>query len=124
MFSKLKQTERADEENTPTGKHFLKICIFSGLPLLILPIAIHGGLKNSASNLQISQMDIKLIFRDFLLRCDDGIYIDFVQHLLRVCKILEIALNYALGLDYLYTDAYSEAEKEYEAEEAKQKNEN
>lgn len=41
-----------------------------------------------------------------------------VQHLLRVCKILEIALNYALGLDYLYT------EKEYEAEEAKQKNEN
>ena len=29
-----------------------------------------------------------------------------VQHLLRVCKILEIALNNALGLDYLYTDAY------------------
>ena len=47
-----------------------------------------------------------------------------VQHLLRVCKILEIALNNALGLDYLYTDAYSEAEKQYEAEEAKQKNEN
>ena len=23
-------------------------------------------------------MDIKLIFRDFLLLCDDGIYIDFV----------------------------------------------
>ena len=47
-----------------------------------------------------------------------------VQRLLRVCKILEIALNNALGLDYLYTDAYSEAEKEYEAEETKQKNEN
>ena len=47
-----------------------------------------------------------------------------VQHLLRVCKILEIALNNALGLDYLYTDAYSEAEKEYEAEEAKQNTEN
>ena len=78
LFSKLKPTERADEENTPTGKHFLKICIFSGLPLLILPFAIHGGLKNSASNLQTSQMDIKLIFRDFLLRCDDGIDIDFV----------------------------------------------
>ena len=26
-------------------------------------------------------------------------------NLLRVCKILEIALNNALGLDYLYTDA-------------------
>ena len=37
---------------------------------------------------------------------------------------MEIALNNALGLDYLYTDAYSEAEKEYEAEETKQKNEN
>ena len=47
-----------------------------------------------------------------------------VQHLLRVCKILEIALNNALGLDYLYTDAYSEAEKEYEAEEAKRNTEN
>mgnify|MGYP006920302987 FL=1 len=47
-----------------------------------------------------------------------------VQHLLRVCKILEIALNNALGLDYLYTDAYSEAEKEYEAEESKRNTEN
>ena len=47
-----------------------------------------------------------------------------VQHLLQVCKILEIALNNALGLDYLYTDAYSEAEKEYEAEEAKRNTDN
>lgn len=95
MFSKLKQTERADEENAPTGKHFLKICIFSGLPLLILPIAIHGGLKNSASNLQTSQMDIKLIFRDFLLRCDDGIYIDFVVDMSFLRKLYVEVSNHA-----------------------------
>ena len=34
--------------------------------------------NNTELTLQISQMDIKLIFRDFLLLCDDGIYIDFV----------------------------------------------
>ena len=34
--------------------------------------------SNIRRSLQISQMDIKLIFRDFLLRCDDGIYIYFV----------------------------------------------
>lgn len=33
-------------------------------------------------------MDIKLIFRDFLLRCDDGINIDFVvdMDLLRLAR--------------------------------------
>lgn len=42
-----------------------------------------------------------------------------VPYLRRVCRIFEIALNNALGIDHNYTDAYEEAEKEYEEEEAR-----
>lgn len=42
-----------------------------------------------------------------------------VPYLRRVCRIFEIALNNALGIDHNYTDAYKEAEKEYEEEEAR-----
>jgi|GEM_PF-7090051 len=36
------------------------------------------------------------------------------QKLLRTCRIFEIALNNALGVDHAYTDAFQEAEKEFE----------
>ena len=42
-----------------------------------------------------------------------------VSYLRRVCRIFEIALNNALGIDHNYTDAYKDAEKEYEEGEAK-----
>ena len=74
----------------------------------------------------ICQETAQKIYEDFICKYVDKLNEKdkHIQHLLRVCKILEIALNNALGLDYLYTDAYSEAEKEYEAEEEKRKNKN
>ena len=42
---------------------------------------------------------------------------DEYKKLVRVCRIFEIALNNALGIDHAYTDAYKEAEKELEERE-------
>lgn len=50
LFQRLKHNDRMAAENISTEKHFLKNCIFSGLPLMILPIAVHGALKDSVSN--------------------------------------------------------------------------
>lgn len=71
----------------------------------------------------ICQETANKIYEDFICKYVDELNEKDkqIQHLLRVCKILEIALNNALGIDHQYTDAYSEAEKEYETEEAKRK---